>query len=101
MKYKLHPLKGVDDDIADAAEWYESKQPGLGDQFLNDWESTVTYILSNPLAYSKKTKNFRQASLKTFPYSIVYEIIDHLIVIYAVINGKRHPKKRYLRKKQH
>lgn len=71
MKYKLHPLEGVDNDIADAVEWYEARQAGLGEQFLDDWESTATYILSNPLAYSKKIKTFRQASFKVFPYLII------------------------------
>lgn len=99
MSYKLHPLSGVDNDISNAVEWYESKQSGLGERFIDDWESTVTYIQSNPLAFSKKIKSFRQAVLKNFPYLIVYEIVDNLIVIYAVINGKQHPKKRYIRKK--
>lgn len=99
MSYKLHPLSGVDDDISSAVEWYESQQKGLGKRFIDDWESTINYILSNPLAFSKKIKSFRQAVLKNFPYLIIYEIIGDKVVIYAVINGKQHPKKRYLRKK--
>jgi hypothetical protein len=98
MKFTLHALSGVDDDISNAVEWYESKQKGLGEKFLDDWENTVTYILSNPYSFSKKVKSFRHAVLKNFPYLIVYEIIDNLVVIYAVINGKQHPKKRYTRK---
>jgi hypothetical protein len=100
MKYKLIPLDGVDNDVGDAVEWYDFKQQGLGEQFLDDWESTVAFILSNPLAFSKKNKSFRHASLKVFPYLIIYEVTENLIVIYAVINAKRHPKKRYTRKKQ-
>ena len=99
MNYKLHPLLGVDNDISNAVEWYESQQKGLGERFIDDWESTANYILSNPLAFSKKIKSFRQAVLKNFPYLIIYEVVGNLIVIYAVINGKQRPKKRYLRKK--
>ena len=99
MSYKLHPLSGVDDDISNAVECYESKQKGLGERFIDDWESTANYILSHPFSFSTKTKSFRQAVLKNFPYLIVYEIIGDLIVIYAVINSKQHPKKRYIRKK--
>jgi hypothetical protein len=99
MSYKLHSLLGVDDDVSDAVEWYESQQDGLGERFIDNWESAVAYILSNPFTFAKKTKSFRQAVLKNFPYLIIYEITDNVIVIYAVINGTRHPKKRYLRKK--
>ncbi len=99
MSYKLHPLIGVDDDISNAVEWYESQQKGLGARFIDDWENTASYILSNPFTFAKKRKSFRQAVLKNFPYLIVYEITDNLIIIYAVINGARHPKKRYIRKK--
>jgi len=98
MSYKLHPLSGVDDDISHAVEWYESQQKGLGERFIDDWESAVAYILSNPFTFAKKTKSFRQALLKNFPYLIIYEIVDNLIVIYAVVNGKQHPKKRYNKK---
>lgn len=79
MKYKLHLLKGVDDDIADAVEWYDSRQPGLGNQFLDDWENTISYISSHPLAFEKKIKSFRQASLKVFPYLVIYEIIIFML----------------------
>ena len=99
MSFKLHPLAGVDDDISNAVEWYEFQQKGLGERFINDWESTATYILSNPFTFAKKTKSFRQAVLKNFPYLVVYEVVGDLVVIYAVINGARHPKKRYIRKK--
>ena len=99
MIYTLQPISGVDDDISNAVEWYENKQSGLGLKFIEDWENTVSFILSNPLAFSVKRKTFRQAVLKNFPYLIVYEIMNDLIVIYAVVSSKQHPKKRYNRKK--
>ncbi|MBK8369016.1 MAG: type II toxin-antitoxin system RelE/ParE family toxin [Bacteroidetes bacterium] len=99
MSYKLHSVVGVDDDVSDPVEWYESQQDGLGERFIDDWESTVAYILSNPFSFAKKTKSFRQAVLKNFPYLVVYEITDNIVIIYAVINGAKHPKKRFLRKK--
>ena len=99
MKYILHPLSGVDEDIANAVEWYETQLEGLGETFLNDWENTIAYVVSNPLGFAKKKKSFRQAVLKNFPYLIIFEIVDNLIVVYAVIHAKQRPKKRYARKR--
>lgn len=98
MKYVLYPLSGVDDDIANAVEWYESRREGLGTEFLDDWENTIAYVVSNPLGFAKKRKSFRQAVLKKFPYLIIFEIVDNLVVVYAVIHGRKHPKERYKRK---
>jgi hypothetical protein len=91
MNYKLHPLSGVDDDISSAVEWHESQQKGLGERFIDYWESTINYIISNPLAFSKKIKSFRQAVLKNFPYLIIYEIIGYKVFIYVVYKWKTTP----------
>jgi len=35
---------------------------------------------------------------KTFSYQIIYEIDNEVIVIYKVVYGGRHPRKRYTKK---
>lgn len=100
MKYFLLPLSGVDDDIADATEWYELQQKGLGEKFIEDWETTVEYIISNPNAYQRKLKQYRHAYFKKFPYLIVYELERTNIIIYGVVNTKTHPKKWRLKTKR-
>ncbi len=98
MIYKLLPVLGVDNDISEAVVFYESVQENLGSRFLDDWESTVNYITSNPFGCNVKRKSFRQANLKSFPYLIIYEVAANSIIIYGVIHNKKHPKKRYVRK---
>ena len=97
MSFIFHPVKGVDDDVSDATEWYEFQKTGLGQKFIEDWESTANYIISNPFSFSIKHKTLRYANFKVFPYLVVYEIEDDLIIVYSVINAKRHPNKRYVR----
>ena len=97
MKFSLFPAEGLDSRIADAAEWYEFKQRGLGLKFIEDWESSVDYLLRNPYSYQKKHKHFRYAYLKIFPHVIVYEIEQQLVIIYDVVHAKQHPKKRLLK----
>ncbi len=64
MIYKVLPVVGVDDEIADAVEWYENKQKGLGLKFIDDWESTIEYLVSNPLSFQKQRKHVRYSYLK-------------------------------------
>ena len=97
MKYKIILVSGVDDDIADAIEWYENQQSGLGIKFIEDWESAVNYIITEPLAFEIKFKTFRHAGFKTFPFLIIYEFENNVIKVYSVIHAKRFPKKRYKR----
>ena len=38
-------------DIEDAYEWYESQQPGLGDEFLAALRTTRDRLVEHPEAY--------------------------------------------------
>lgn len=68
-------------------------------KLFKDWEQAVQDILESPEGFQKQRKNFRQILLKNFPYIIVYEILDSDIIIYRFINAKKHPKKRYTKRK--
>jgi plasmid stabilization system protein ParE len=100
MIFTLFPAKGLDDEIADAVEWYESKQPGLGLKFVEDWESSVEYLVSNPYSYQKRHKYLRYGYFKNFPYIIVYEIEEALIVVYSVVHASKQPQKRIFKAKR-
>lgn len=85
-------------NIQKAYSWYEIQLNGLGEQFIDEWESTANHILSYANTYPKKYKSFRQAILKRFPYVIIYEIEEKHVVIYNVINMKRSLRKRFRKK---
>ena len=81
--------------LAEAFLWDEEQQRNLGIAFLEEWESTAEYISSHAEGCSKKYKNFRQAVLRRFPYLVIYEIENDKVIVYSVLNAKRHPAKRY------
>lgn len=97
MSYRVVFIEGVDYDIADATEWYENQQKGLGLKFISDWENTINYVTNEPLAFEIKFKAFRQAGFKTFPFLIIFELENNTVKIYSVIHAKRFPSKRYKR----
>lgn len=95
MNYTLIVYDSVADEVEAAALYYESQQIGLGLRFLNDWETALDTLAKLPLGYQKKYRSFRQIQLQKFPYLIMFEIEDKLILIYRIINAKQHPAKRY------
>lgn len=99
MKYKLFIHEEVYYEVEEAVLYYQQQQAGLGLELLEEWENAVNRVLSNPEGYEKKRKQFRQVLLKRFPYIAVYEIVETTIVFQKFINVKKHPGKRYSKKK--
>ena len=91
MSYKVLFKEEADSDVFDAWQWYESRQKGLGDDFLNEVEEYVKVLEQDPLIYQLRKLNRRYCFLKRFPYIIVYEIGNGDIIIYAVFNTYQHP----------
>jgi hypothetical protein len=80
---------------SDAYNWYEEQQKGLGEAFVQEIERCLNSIEVWPNAYAKVKRNFRQVVLKAFPYVIVFEVIQNVVVIYAVFHTSRNPGKKF------
>ena len=78
-----------------AYKWYEEQQPGLGDRFLEELERCYDKIETTPGIYAKIKNNFQQIILKTFPYVIVFEVLNDDIIVYAVFHTSRSPQKKF------
>ncbi len=83
----------ADDDIAEAYNWYENREPGLGEEFLRCLEARILTIQRQPEIYRVAADEFRRAFLRRFPYEIFYEPTDSAIVIYSVFHCSQDPQK--------
>jgi hypothetical protein len=96
MKRKLIEVKpSALNQLSEAYLWYEKQLLGLGEDFLDEWESVANHLEFNAETYQKKYKDFRQALLKRFPFVVVYEIDKNKIIVYNIINTKRSVRKRF------
>jgi len=68
--YRILSNAASDADIEAAFEWYESEQPGLGLEFLNEIRATHLRILDEPLKYAVLRSGIRRAITRRFPYGI-------------------------------
>lgn len=80
-------------DIDEAARWYESQQPGLGDEFLDEFLATTSRISETPLAYPEVGRSTRRVLLQRFPFAIYYRLADDSAVVFAVMHGSRDPRR--------
>ena len=61
MRVVSHPE--VDEELEAAALWYEERQPGLGDAFLDQFERTLRRIVAEPERLAQNPGRQSQAQL--------------------------------------
>lgn len=90
-RYRLFSDVASDADVEAAFEWYESEQPGLGLEFLDEVRAAYTRILDGPLKYQELRSGIRRALTRRFPYAIYFSLENDLIVVIAVLDTARDP----------
>jgi len=80
-------------DIDEAALWYESKRPGLGDEFLVAVQSAIDRIVAKPALYPIIHRNTRRALIRRFPYAIFYRVHEGTVIVTACMHGRRNPSR--------
>ena len=89
MRAHSHP--DADSELEKATLFYEQRSRGLGYDFLDEFERTLSRILENPTRSRFIRGNARQSRLKRFPYAIVYEVRDDDVHVIAVRHFRRRP----------
>ena len=89
MRVVSHPE--ADEELEAAALWYEERQPGLGDAFLDQFERTLRRIVAEPERWRKIRGDNRKLNFQRFPYAIVYSVRADALYIKAVMHLHRRP----------
>lgn len=79
-------------DVRDARTWYETRMPGLGEQFLRSLQLVVGLIAEHPLACALIYKNIHRALLPGFPYALFYVVFPDCVRVLACLHQRRDPK---------
>ena len=90
---KARFLSSAEAELREALEFYESAQPGLGDQFLDEIESAVKLIESFPEAWTPLSARTRRCRTRRFPYALFYQIRSDEILIVSVMDLRRDPRR--------
>lgn len=89
MRVVSHPEAG--EELEAAALWYEERQRGLGDAFLDQFEHTLRRIVAEPERWRKIRGENRKLNFHRFPYAVVYSVRADAICIKAVMHLHRRP----------
>jgi len=93
MSFAIRKLRVAEDDAVDAAVWYEEREPGLGDEFLNEVDAAVLALARDALLYRVRFADVRRAPVRRFKfYGIYYLIREQAIWVIAIHHGRRHPR---------
>jgi len=93
MPFVIIVTREAEIDLDENFIWYEEQKDNLGSEFIQQFDKVVQNILINPFYASVIEDDARGASLKRFPYLVVYRIIEatQQIRIIAVIHQHRNP----------
>ena len=89
MRVVSHPEAA--EELATAALWYEERQPGLGNDFLDEFENTLSRVLAEPERWRKIRGENRKLNFRRFPYAIVCSLKSDVLYIKAVMHLHRKP----------
>ena len=89
MKLSYHPA--VESEVVQAAKHYQQRVPGLGAQFLDEFDRSIGQILAAPKASRVVTEDKRRFLMPRFPFGIYYRIVGEEVRILVLKHHSRHP----------
>jgi toxin ParE1/3/4 len=90
MSVEYHPA--VERELFKIRGYYESKAPGLGREFIEEFDQQVLRISATPGRWAVLEGNLRLSLMRRFPYIIYFrECGPSKIRILVVKHERRHP----------
>lgn len=92
MKLTFNRL--VQGEVNEAVAWYNEQREQLGDELFAKLTETLDLIAVRPESFSfwLTSKTIRNAKLKRFPYSVLFEVHPLNVRILCFRHEKRHPR---------
>lgn len=84
-------LTPAEEEMTEAALFYEAASSQLGSDFLDDVQRAVNRLREFPQVGEAITSGLRQTLLRRFPFSLVYAIEENVNVVIAVAHHGRRP----------
>jgi plasmid stabilization system protein ParE len=84
-------LQPAEQEMFDAAAYYESRVSDLGNAFLDKIASAVEDIAENPQRWPVIQLDIRRRLIHRFPYALFYRVDPDEIVVLAIAHLHRRP----------
>jgi plasmid stabilization system protein ParE len=92
----LAVLEAAKSEIEAARDYLTQQSPDLGDRFIEEISGALSAIEQRPLSFArvetlKSNRAYRRALLPTFPYLVIFRLVDESAVVVAVAHSHRRP----------
>ena len=91
MRLRIAPE--AEEELAEAAEWYEARRAGLGLELVAVIDGAIETITATPLAHPlwRPDRPYRTKALRQFPYVISFRCEDDAVLLVAIAHARRRP----------
>ena len=86
----VRPL--AEQDLAEAQEWYNEKNPSVAIRFRDAVNNVLQLLASSPLIFPAVYRGVRRASVKGFPYLLYYAVRPESVLILGCFHARRNPQ---------
>jgi plasmid stabilization system protein ParE len=84
-------LLGPEEEMTDAARYYEHRRDGLGELFLLRIRTAVRELAERPKSCPAVRGPIRRKLVRQFPYAVLFREEEDEIVVIAVAHLRRRP----------
>ena len=84
---RYHPE--FENDVIEAANWYDSHSSGLGDAFAANVLQTTESIISDPDRFALTVKGLRYQRVKRFPYIVLFSVNETSLFFLGTLHTAR------------
>lgn len=102
---RFHLDAGAYQDAIESADWYDARDPGVGQEFLETLDGVIESIQNNSeigswVETAPSELNIRRVLMKRFPYSVIYELLPNEVHVLAVAHERQRPNY-WLKRRRH
>jgi plasmid stabilization system protein ParE len=88
---KVEFLPSAQTEVEEAVEWYNAREDGLGEAFRAEVADAVGRITRFPETWVRISPRARRCQMNRFPYGVLYQVREAMILIVAVMHHRRKP----------
>jgi plasmid stabilization system protein ParE len=85
-------LPEAEEELREAADFLESRSPGMEHRLLADLERTIQRVIDHPNIGPPVGSGARKIRLRDFPYDLIYRIDASSLLVVSVAHHRRDPK---------
>ena len=94
MSFSVKFERSASHDLIVAFDWYETKQAGLGEEFLRSVAAVEDLQTRDQMRFAIANEPYRSAKLPKFPYGLHYRVVGNAVSVLACLHFHQNPDRR-------